>query len=262
VGPGVSGSTAPPGTKRMVTAAYDATAEGFAGAADRLVYRHLAGPLVDAVGVVDGPVLDVAAGSGAAGRRFTDAVALDLSMGQLRHNPAPRRVLADAERLPFRHNSFGAAVSVFGINHFPDPGSAVAEMARVAPVVAVATWARPERPFAPKQVVGDVLARHAGRTRSPVGEVVDALSEQVGSIEAVTALLSGAGLEPAVEQATVVVPWPGIEAFLDYRLSMASTAGLVADAETLRREATAALEALPDGELEWHAVLIVGVGRR
>lgn len=174
----MSGGRTPLDTKRLLAAAYDESAAGFAGAADRLVYRHLARPLVDAVGQVDEPVIDVAAGSGAAGRLFTDVVALDLSMGQLRHNAARRRVRADAERLPFRDDSFGAAVSVFGINHFPDPGAAVAEMARVAPVVGLATWAQPEPYFGPKQVVSDVLARRAGRARSSVGEVVDALGRR------------------------------------------------------------------------------------
>lgn len=78
--------------------------------------------------------------------------------------------------------------------------------------------------FGPKQVVSDVLTRRAGRVRSPVGEVVDALGREVGSVDAVARLLAGAGLEPVVERVTVVVPWPGVEAFLGYRLSTASTA--------------------------------------
>ncbi len=248
--------------KRLVASAYDRSAEGFAHAADRLVYRFLARPVVEAVGRVDGALLDVAAGVGAAGRHFPDGVALDLSVGQLRHNPARRRVRADAEHLPFRDGSFAAAVCVFGINHFPDPRAALAEMARIAPIVGVATWARPESPYAPKQVVLDALARHAGRRRSPAGELLDALGERVGSVDVVAALLGGAGLDATVEEATVVVPWPGIDSFLDYRLSMASTAGLVVDAAALRRDAAAALAAIPESELDWHARLIVGVGRR
>jgi hypothetical protein len=67
-------------------------------------------------------------------------------------------------------------------------------------------------------------------------------------------------MDAAVEQVTVRVPWPGIEAFLDYRLSMASAAGLVGDTAALRRNAAAALAALPERQLDWHAALIVGVG--
>lgn len=262
--PGVRRPADPAWSKRLVAAGYDEKADGFARAADRLVYRHLARPLVEALGAVDQPVLDVAAGSGAAGHHFGDPVALDLSMGQLRHNPSRRRVLGDAERLPFRERYFGASVCVFGINHFPDPAAAVAEMARVATVVGLATWARPEPPFAPKEVVSDVLARHAGRRRSSVGEVVDALGARVGSVTAVTALLESAGLEATVQRSTVVVPWPGIDGFLDYRLAMASTAEIGVDTDAVRREAAIALAELlsGDGELNWHVALIVGVGRR
>lgn len=262
VGFWVSGSEAGRRAKRSVATAYDESADSFADAADRHVYRHLGRPLFDALGVVHGPVLDLAAGTGAAGRHFTDVVALDLSAGQLRHNPARRRVCADAERLPFRDSAFATAVCLFGINHFPDPATAVREMARVSPVVGLTTWARPEPSFAPKQVVLDALARHTGRTRSPAGEIIDVLGERVGSVEAVRALLETVGLEAVVHPATALVPWPGIEPFLDYRLSMASTAGLVTDATALRREIAAVLATLPESELDWDAALIVGVGRR
>ena len=102
-------------------------------------------------GRAGGPVLDVAAGSGALGRLLPVAVALDLSAAQLRHNPLGARLQGDAERLPFRDDSFAAAGCAFGINHFPDPAAAVAEMARVAPLVGVLTWARPEPPTVPSR---------------------------------------------------------------------------------------------------------------
>jgi hypothetical protein len=54
----------------------------------------------------------------------------------------------------------------------------------------------------------------------------------------------------------------GSSVSLDYRLSMASTAGLVTDATALRRETAAVLASLPESELHWDAALIVGVGRR
>jgi ubiquinone/menaquinone biosynthesis C-methylase UbiE len=258
----VSWSTPASDTKRLVANAYDRSSDGFAGAADRVVYRYLAQPLVDTLGTVQGAVLDVAAGAGAAGRQFDDTVALDLSLGQLRHNPARKRVRADAERLPFRADTFPAAVCVFGINHFPDPAAAVSEMAHVAPVVGLATWARPEPRYAPKTIVLNTLERHAGRCRSTMGEVVDSLADRVGSVAAVAGLLERAGLNAAVEPVTVTIPWPGIEAFLDYRLSMASTAGLVADEHAVRQEAAAALASLAEDELDWHAAVIVGVGQR
>ena len=73
---------------------------------------------------------------------------------------------------------------------------------------------------------------------------------------------NGVGLNDEVEAVTVTIPWPGTEAYLDYRLSMASTALLVADERAVRQEAAAALASLAEDELDWHAAVIVGVGRR
>ena len=81
IGLEVSWSTPGSDTKRLVATAYDRSADGFAGAADRVVFRYLAQPLIEALGAVQGTVLDIAAGAGAAGRHFHDTVALDLSMG-------------------------------------------------------------------------------------------------------------------------------------------------------------------------------------
>jgi SAM-dependent methyltransferase len=180
--------------KRLFAEAYDASAAGFARSADRLVYTYLARPLARVLGEAAGPVLDVAAGSGALGRLLPAAVALDLSAAQLRHNPLPARLQGDAERLPFRDDAFTAAGCAFGINHFPDPRTAVAEMARVAPVVGLLTWVRPEAPYRPKQAVLEVVARHAGSDRTAAGILADELGERVGSPAAVLALLEGAGL--------------------------------------------------------------------
>ncbi|HYN16893.1 MAG TPA: methyltransferase domain-containing protein, partial [Actinomycetes bacterium] len=205
--------------KRLFADAYDAAAAGFARSADRLVYTYLARPLARALAQAGGPVLDVAAGSGALGRLLPGAVALDLSAAQLRHNPLPARLQGDAERLPFRDGSFAAAGCAFGINHFPDPGAALAEMARVAPLVGVLTWARPEAPHRPKLAVQEVVARNAGSDRTAAGILADELGERVGSPAAVWALLDGAGLRPDVTEVAVDLPWPGAAAFVDYRLA-------------------------------------------
>ena len=121
--------------RRLFAEAYDASAAGFARSADRLVYSYLARPRARALAEAGGAVLDVAAGSGALGRLLPAVVALDLSAAQLRHNPLDARLQGDAERLPFGDGAFAAAGCAFGINHFPDPGRAVAEMGRVAPLV-------------------------------------------------------------------------------------------------------------------------------
>jgi SAM-dependent methyltransferase len=252
--------------KRLFAEAYDASAAAFARSADRLVYAYLARPLAAALaGAVAGDdrrVLDVAAGSGALGRLLPSAVALDLSVAQLRHNPLPARLQGDAERLPFRDDSFAAAGCAFGINHFPDPGAAVAEMARVAPVVGLLTWTRPEPPHRPKQAVMEVLAGRAGRDRTSAGRLADELGERVGSPAAVGALLDGAGLRAEVTEVEVDLPWPGAAAFVDYRLATVGVAGLVDDPAAVRREAIAAVAALPPDTLAWAPRLVLGVGRR
>jgi SAM-dependent methyltransferase len=248
--------------KRLFAEAYDRSADGFARSADRLVYGYLARPLARALAEATGRVLDVAAGSGALGRLLPAVVALDLSAAQLRHNPLEARLQGDAERLPFRDGTFAAAGCAFGINHFPDPGAAVAEMARVAPLVGLLTWARPEPPYRPKQAVMEVVARHAGSDRTAAGVLADELGERVGSAAAVLALLEGAGLRPDVAEVEVDLPWPGAAAFVDYRLATVGVAGLVGDPATVRREAIAAVAALPAETLPWTPRLVLGVGRR
>jgi SAM-dependent methyltransferase len=174
-------------------------------------------------------------------------------MGQLRHNPLALRVRADAERLPFRDDAFAAAGCAFGINHFPDPLAAVAEMARVAPLVELLTWERPEEPYPPKQAVQAAVERHAAVPRSQAGLLLDSLGERVGSAGALRSLLAAAGLWPEVELVTATVPWPGAVAFTEYRLANIGTDGLLDEAarERVRRDAVAAISRLPAASLEW-----------
>jgi ubiquinone/menaquinone biosynthesis C-methylase UbiE len=249
---------------RLVAESYDRAAAEFAGAADRHVYRLLAAPLAAAVtreaDVGAGRVLDVAAGTGAVGRRFARTVATDVSLEQLRHNPARCRVRADGRHLPFRDRCFAAAVCGFGVNHVADPAALVAEMARVSPIVGVSTWQRPEPPYAPKQAVYDVLARRAGNARSAAGVLLDQYTAAVGSVDAVDRLLRTNGLRGDVQVVQVEVPWPGIDAYLDYRLSMPSSARVLDDA-LLRTELHEALASLPTETLTWRPEIIVGVGR-
>ncbi len=247
--------------KRRIADAYDDASDAFGRTAEPLVYRHLVQPLHAALRHVRGTILDVASGTGTLARLLPGAVALDLSAGQLRHNQARWRVEGDAERLPFRSDAFAAAACAFGVNHCPDPATAVAEMARVAPEVALLTWARPERPYPPKQAVLEVIERHAGSARSEAGWFVDHLAAQVGSLEALRGLLAAAGLETTARPVTLEVPWPGAAAFVDYRLSLPGTAALP-DRETTRRDAIAAIEALPTAQLVWRPRLVVAVGRR
>jgi hypothetical protein len=107
-----------------------------------------------------------------------------------------------------------------------------------------------------------VAARHAGSDRTAAGVLADELGERVGSPAAVLALLEGAGLRPEVGEVEVDLPWPGPAAFVDYRLATVGVAGLVDDPATVRREAIAAVAALPADALPWAPRLVLGVGRR
>ena len=60
----------------------------------------------------------------------------------------------------------------------------------------------------------------------------------------------------------VDLPWPGAAAFVDYRLATVGVAGLVDDPATVRRQAIAAVAALPPEALPWAPRLVLGVGRR
>jgi SAM-dependent methyltransferase len=247
----------------MFADAYDANAENYRVHADRLVYRHLARPLATALTPAAGPVLDVACGTGAFGRQVGAVAALDISMRQLGHHPAELRVRGDAERLPFAADAFAVAGCAFGINHFPDAATAVREMARVAPVVGVITWKHPEpRPYLPRQAVEATVRRRSCPATAAAARVAEELSARTGSVAAVRALLTGAGLVAHVREVVVHVPWPGPNAFVDYRLGLTSVAAASAVWAEIRQEAVTAVAALKPDALTWRPRLILGVGRR
>lgn len=257
-------TVSPAQLKHLIAEDYEQSAEGYAQWAERCVYRFLAPVLADAVrrAGVDGTVLDVASGTGAVARLLTDAVAADIAHAQLTRNPATRRVRADAERLPFRDDAFAGCTCAFGIHHFPDPALAVAEMARVAPLVAITTWARPEIPYAPKRIVLDAIERQAGVARTRAARLADRLADGVGSVDAVGDLLVQAGLRERVRAVEAEVPWPGTEAFIRYRLSLMGAATLVRDLRALRREVEERIAALDRDDLVWRPRVVLGVGRR
>lgn len=83
-----------------------------------------------------GLAIDVGCGSGVytkalrAKRGDHAVLALDLSNGMIAAAGQPGTV-ADAERLPLRDNSCAIAMALHMLYHVPDPGAAVAELARV-----------------------------------------------------------------------------------------------------------------------------------
>jgi hypothetical protein len=265
--------------RAAVGAAYDQVAPAYASTADPLVYRHLAAPLATAVAgalaasPAEGPgrVLDVAAGAGALGRALgalpagarprSQVVAVDLAGGALRHNPAGLRAQADAAALPFAGDAFAVAASAFGINHVATPALVVGEMARVAPVVALSTWSRSGAPYLPREVVDTALADQVGTSRSALGGTLDTLADAVGTPAALATLLEAAGLDARAEAVEVAIPWPGVEAYVAYRLAMPTTAR-AADERALVDRARAALAGASPEALTWRASVVVAVGRR
>ena len=237
---------------------------GFARAA-QAIYARLAEPLVRAARVQPGErVLDVATGTGAVGAQLIGAVVgLDVSTEQLRQNPLIDKRVGTAERMPFADSTFDVVVCGFGINHFARPLAALGEARRVLVPggrLALSTWLRPQPGYAPKDITMAALKRHAGRSRTPASEAVDALSELVGSADALSALLSGGGFSAVrVTVEPVDVGWLGAEAFIDYRLAMLGAGSMLpSDAEAeLRREVGDAVKGLSPAQLHWLPQVLV-----
>jgi demethylmenaquinone methyltransferase/2-methoxy-6-polyprenyl-1,4-benzoquinol methylase len=80
-----------------------------------------------------GRLLDLGAGTGAAGALFGDreVVALDPARKMLARNPTPRRVVAGGERLPFRSESFNAVFSAYVFRNLDSVSATLEEVARV-----------------------------------------------------------------------------------------------------------------------------------
>ena len=149
-------------------AGYEAAAPAWADGPGPL-YTQLARVLVATapVPLADAVVLDLGAGTGAAGWAALAAgarqvVAADLSLGMLRHardrgapapgrpapaSPAPRRaaawapIAADAVALPFRDHSFDLVLAAFCLNHLDSLAAGLAEARRVGAALAASTFA-------------------------------------------------------------------------------------------------------------------------
>ena len=248
-----------------VASDYNGSAEAFARSA-HLVYARLAEPLVAAAAVQPGErVLDVATGTGAvAGSLDGVVVGLDISAEQLRRNPLADKHVGAAEHMPFADASFDVVVCGFGINHFVRPRTALDEVRRVLNPggrLALSTWLRPQPGYPPKDIVLRALERHAGRSRTRAGEAVDVLSERVGTVDALSALLAETGFSRVhVAIAEVSIPWPGAEAFVDYRLAMLGAGAMLSAAaeRELRREVGDALRLVSRAQLNWLPQVLVG----
>ncbi|MDP9068197.1 MAG: methyltransferase domain-containing protein [Actinomycetota bacterium] len=251
----------PDGVKPSIRRSYESSALAYSRYAEPLVFRFVVEPLLEVVEPFGRPVLDVASGSGALARRLTRCVAIDMAAAQLALNPLIHRVQGDAERLPFRNDSFAVAACAFGINHFPDPVAAVREMARVAPVVGVITWQRPETPYLPKEIVRQAIACHQNGPRPHAGDTIDRMTSAVGSEHALRDLFERSHLGAEVRTTEVEVPWPGAAQFVEYRLSLPpALSRRVRD--SVRREAVEMIAALGPDALRWTPQLIVALAQR
>jgi SAM-dependent methyltransferase len=108
--------------------------------------RHVAAYDLIAPFMSGGPVLDLGCGVGHSYERLAGGptVGLDLELDALRGQNRPV-VRADMRRIPLRSGSVRSVASVQSVEHVPDPGRVVAEVARVLSRDGVAVFVTPNR---------------------------------------------------------------------------------------------------------------------
>jgi ubiquinone/menaquinone biosynthesis C-methylase UbiE len=241
-----------------IAAAYSATGGSWERGPAR-IYDRLAAVLVGRSPVPLGGsfVLDVGAGTGAAGRAALAAgaagvVAIDAAVGMLVHEAAarPPAVVGDVLALPFATSAFGATVAAFSLNHLTDPVAGLREMARVTRpggAVLAATYAEDDD----HPVKAAVMAALAARGWAPepwYRSMAATAMPLLASAERFRAAASEAGLAGAVE--AVRVPFPELDAtdLVAWRLGMAQHAPFVARLPEAERRAAVrdALDRLGD----------------
>jgi SAM-dependent methyltransferase len=144
-------------------------------------------------------MLDIATGTGLAARaavelgKRTTVVGIDLSRQMLAvaQKKSPPRwcryIQADAQRLPFRADTFDALVCVAAIPYFPDFRAALKEWRRVARADAALVFTTP----AADGIVGHRLLRQAAEAQ---GVAVPNPHETYGSADGIRTAIEGLGL--------------------------------------------------------------------
>jgi ubiquinone/menaquinone biosynthesis C-methylase UbiE len=223
------------------------------------VYRRLAEVLVGRVpgGVAARDVLDVGAGTGAAGRAALAhgarrVFALDISDGQLRAvgEHRPPAVVADARRLPYGDASLDVWLAAFSLNHVPDPTRALGEAARVLRSgggLAASAYALDDTHPA-KQAVEQACTDAGWR---PPDWYLAVQREAIPLLAtADRALAVAAPVLTDVRAESIQVPLPELSAtdLVAWRMGMAQFAPFLATLDDHRRQdvAEAALGLLPD----------------
>lgn len=108
--------------------------------------RHLACYSLTARFLGPGTVLDLGCGTGHAQSHLEPrrSVGVDLDAASL-EGQGREAVRADMRRLPFKTACFGSVVCIHAIEHVPDPGRVLAEVARVLEPGGVAVFVTPNR---------------------------------------------------------------------------------------------------------------------
>lgn len=241
-GPG-DPSPAAAGFVAATRTAYDSAAAGWDDGPGRM-YADLADALLAAAGPVTGQrVLDLGAGTGAAGRAAISAgaahvVAADLAPAMLTHcPPAVRPVAADAAALPFRDHSFGLTLAAFCLGHLPDVPACLAQVRRVSSGLAVSSFA-PGWTHPAKSAVDAVLAGFGyrppdwyqafKRQTEPRSQDPDWLRAQLAAADFIDVAIETVGVRTAIATPAQLAAW---------RLGMAHVAPFAAALSADRRAA-------------------------
>ena len=216
-----------------VTEAYSATGEAWQAGPAR-VYDRLAEVLVaySPVPLTGGTVLDVGAGTGAAGRAARVAgvarvVAVDAALGMLAHDPeGPTAIVGDVRSLPFRGATFDASIAAFVLNHLTEPVAGLVEMCRVTRrggAVLGAVYSADDSH--PAKAAVEAALEMSGWTPDPwFSELRSDALPHLTTVDGCAAAMRAAGLDPHVTN--VRVPFPELDgvALVEWRLGLAQYA--------------------------------------
>lgn len=227
--------------------AYDQAGEAWEQGPARLVYDHLAGLLVarSPVPLAGRVVLDVGAGTGAGGRHIAAAggraVAVDLSSGMLRANPAGPglAVVSQATQLAIAGGSVDGVAASFSLNHLPDPAAGLREARRVcrpgSPVLVSAYAAEDHHPV--KDAVEQALVEAGWAPQGWYDQLRRAAIPRLATPEGMTAAAHEAGLDGRAERLQVEIPGLSADDLVSWRLGLAQAAPFVAGLDRAARRA-------------------------
>jgi ubiquinone/menaquinone biosynthesis C-methylase UbiE len=227
--------------------AYSATGEAWERGPAQ-IYDRLAEAVVERspVGVAGARALDLGAGTGAASRALRRAgaarvVAVDAAGGMLAFDAGrrPPAVVGDAIALPFAPRAFDVTVAAFSLNHLTDPGTGLAEAARVTcPGGGVVASAYAADDFHPvKEAVEAALAARGWQPEPWYQDLRTTAAPLLATVEAAQAAAQQAGLDADV--VALRVPFPGLDAgeLVSWRLGLAQHAPFVASLTAPERAA-------------------------